>query len=489
MNYLAIDLGAESGRVILGTLKDGRITLEEIERFPNIPIREGPSIRWDFCALLENIFGAVHEAATRFEKSGEILASLSADSWGVDYVFINEKAHPFVPVFHYRDPRTTWSAPEFLAKVPWPTVFAETGIQYMPINTLFQLAAEPASRIQNASRILSIADFVNRELGGAARIEESMASTFQMYNPRTRNWSPLLLEKLGIPRDKLGDVVPSGSVLGEINAQCFPPFRGAKVIATCSHDTGAAVAAVPATLDQPWAYVSSGTWSLMGVERAEPIINDLARELNFTNEIGYGGSIRLLKNISGLWLLQECRRAWADAGNNFDYAELTRLAESEQPFRSLIQPMDPRFLAPAKMTDAIAAFCRETAQPLPETPAQFTRCIFESLALLYRQTLLQLEQLTGEKLEVLHIVGGGSKNTLLNQFTANACQIPVLAGPVEATALGNILIQAITLGEVGDLKSARELIRQNFATARFEPTDRAAWSNGFDRFLQLSAAP
>jgi rhamnulokinase len=478
MNHLAIDLGAESGRIILGSLEQTELTLKEIHRVPNMPLRAGASMQWDIPTLWDGIAAGV----TAIEN--DVIDSLSVDSWGVDYVLLDADGKLIEPTYHYRDPRTKVGAERFLNKMPWNKIFEETGIQYMPINTLFQLASESPERLKNAHRLLGIADAFNHWLGGEACIEESLASTFQLYNPIERDWSKLLLGQIDLPREALPRVVPSGTILGPINPKLKTDALAAtKVIATCSHDTGAAVAAVPAEPGAKWAYLSSGTWSLIGVEREKPIINALARELNFTNEIGYGSSIRLLKNISGLWLLQECRRAWGQ----FDYAELTALAANEVSFRSIINPADPRFLAPANMPDAIAGYCQETGQPMPETPAGFTRCIFESLALLYRRTLQQLEKLTGDKINVLHIVGGGAKNQLLNQFTADACQIDVLAGPVEATALGNVMIQAITLGETPDLASARALIRKNFELTRYQAKNPALWNEAYGRFEQLVA--
>jgi rhamnulokinase len=473
MNYLAIDLGAESGRIILGALDHEQLTVSELSRFSNTPIRAGDSLQWD----IQKLWDGVASGVVAIENHS--IDSISVDSWGVDYVLLDSADQIIEPTFHYRDPRTKDSVARFLNRVTWGKIFEETGIQFMPINTLFQLAAESPQRLKSTHRLLGIADAFNHWLGGEAYIEESLASTFQLYNPATRDWSKLLLAELDLPKQALARVVPSGTVIGAINPKLkTESLASAKIVATCSHDTGAAVAAVPADPSTRWAYLSSGTWSLMGVEREQPIINDLARELNFTNEIGHGGSIRLLKNISGLWLLQECRRIWGQ----FDYIELTALAANEVSFRSIINPADPRFLAPSNMPDAIAAFCRDTGQPMPETPAQYTRCIFESLALLYRHTLQQIEKLTGDRIEVLHVVGGGSKNQLLNQFTADACQIDVLAGPVEATALGNVMIQAITLGEVPDLPAARALIRKNFELVRYQAKNPALWLEAYGRF-------
>jgi rhamnulokinase len=480
MNHVAIDLGAESGRIILGALDKSALTLTEVNRFPNTPLRAGGSIHWD----IAKIWTGVAQGLQAIEH--ETIDSISVDSWGVDYILLDAAGQPMEPTFHYRDPRTKIGSEKFLNKVPGPRIFAETGIQFMPINTIFQLASESPERLKAASQLLSIADAFNHWLGGEPCIEETMASTFQLYNPATRKWSNLLIDELGMSRELLPKVVPAGTVIGGINPKiATEALACAKIIATCSHDTGAAVAAVPAHAGTKWAYLNSGTWSLMGVERDTPVVTQQAMDFNFTNEIGYGGSIRLLKNISGLWLLQECRRIWGQ----FDYAELTALGTHEVSFRSIINPADPRFLAPSNMPDEIAAFCRETGQPMPETPGQYTRCIFESLALLYRHTLKQIEQLTGDKIDVLHVVGGGSKNILLNQFTADACQVTVLAGPVEATALGNIMVQAITLGEVADLPAARDLIRKNFELARYQAKNPALWNEAYGRFQKFVAGP
>ena len=414
------------------------------------------------------------------------IASISTDSWGVDYVLLDARGEVMPPAFHYRDPRTARGIKRVQTKVSRAEVFAETGIQFMPLNTLYQLAAEEPARLLEASQILMIADAFNFWLGGAARIEESNASTTQLYDPRARQWSGKLLKSLDLPEKLFPQIVPSGTRLGTLTPELAREtgLGEIAVIAGCSHDTAAAVAAVPAS-GENWAYLSSGTWSLLGLELNAPLLTEACRELNFTNEVGFGGSIRLLKNISGLWLVQECRREWAQAGQDFDYATLTRLATEAPPFVSLINPADSRFLAPASMTGAMAEFCRETNQPVPETPGAFVRCALESLALLYHRTLRDLERLTGRRIEQLHIVGGGSRNPLLNQFAANATQLPVLAGPVEATAAGNVLVQAIALGEVPSLSAAREIVAASMPVQRIEPRDRAEWERAFDRIGKL----
>jgi rhamnulokinase len=470
--YLAIDLGAESGRVMLGSLADGKLSLDEVHRFANTPIRVDGSLCWDMAALFEGVKEGLRKAAARKLP----IASISTDSWGIDYVFLDERGTIMEPAFHYRDARTARGVERVRSVVSWPEVFAETGIQFMPMNTIYQLAAESSGRLQRARQMLLIGDAVNHFLCGVACAEETLASTTQLYNPRTRHWSPKLLGALGLPRELFPRIVPAGTRLGRLRPDLAREagLDEIEVIAACSHDTGAAVAAVPGE-GENWAYISSGTWSLMGAELSSQLITEECREFNFTNEIGFGGSVRLLKNIVGLWIVQECRREWARQGNEYDYATLMRLASEMPPFVSLIDPADARFVSPGDMPAKIDGFCRETKQSMPSTPGATVRCVLESLALLYRRTLRQLEQLLGRKIQCLHIVGGGSRNDLLNQFTANALGIPVLVGPVEATALGNVLVQAITLGHVSSLDAARDLIRRSFSLTCYQPRDRNEW--------------
>lgn len=482
-HYLACDLGAESGRVILGTLDGSRLSLEEIHRFPNPPVKAGGSLHWDIGSLWEALQAGLKQAAARKLP----IASISTDSWGVDYILYDADGAMQPPVFHYRDPRTATGVERVKARVSWETIFAETGIQFMPLNTIYQLAAEAPERLPQAHRILLIGDAFNYHLCGRATAEESLASTTQLYNPLTRQWSARLLKALDLPPRLLPEIVPSGTRLGQLKPELARETGLApmEVIASCSHDTGAAVAAVPAHGGH-WAYLSSGTWSLMGVELNRPILTDACREMNFTNEIGFGGSVRLLKNIVGLWLVQECRREWARGGQEYDYAALTQLAAEARPFVSLINPADPRFVSPDNMPEKIAAYCRETGQPVPASPGAFVRCALESLALLYRRTLRLIEQLTGQKVERLHIVGGGSKNALLNQFAANALQVPVVTGPVEATAAGNILVQAIALGHLPSLAAGREVVRQSMETSVVQPQAGGEWPAALERFERLT---
>jgi rhamnulokinase len=416
------------------------------------------------------------------------VSSISCDAWGLDYMLFDKAGDLIGPTFHYRDARTEQSVPKVLNRIPWEEIFAETGVQFMPINTLFQLAAESDKRLKKAARILPVGDGFNYLLSGTALCGQSSASTTQLYNPREETWANSLIAKLGFDRELFPKIVPCGTRLGALRPEIVKQTGLAhedvdeiEVVASCSHDTAAAVAAVPAT-GRDWAYLSSGTWSLMGIESAVPIMTSVCRDLNFTNEIGHGGSVRLLKNIVGLWIVQECRRDWARKEQDYDYAMLGHLAASADPFVSLINPNDPRFLSPGDMPEKIRAFCKETGQRLPKKPGEFIRCVLESLALLYRRTLRQLETISGRKIERLHIVGGGAQNTVLNHFTANALQIPVIIGPIEATSVGNLLVQAIALGHVSSLEEARRIVRDSFPIKTIQPREAAVWEDGARRF-------
>jgi rhamnulokinase len=482
MHYLACDLGAESGRVISGNIENGFLTLKELHRFANVPLRSEGSLHWNF----PNLILELKEGLRKAVKAGVDFKSISTDSWGVDYVLFNSDGEVLSPIFHYRDSRSKRGVERALKTINYETIFKETGIQFMPINTLFQLAAEDPHRLRSAKVVLGVADAVNDFLSGEQKIEVSMASTFQLYNPQLRKWSRKLIDALELPLSIFPEIVPSGARLGKLRPALAREvgLPEIDVIATCSHDTGAAVVGVPASGGN-WAYLSSGTWSLMGVELIDPVINDLTRQFNFTNEIGFGHSVRLLKNISGLWLIQECKRQWSCEGKEFDYALLTKLAAESKPFGCLINPASEEFLAPENMPAQIAEFCRQTGQPIPATEGAYIRCALESLALLYQRTLHQIEQITGLKIERLHVVGGGSNNELLNQFTADAVGIPVLAGPAEATAAGNILIQAIALGELRSLADARNVVRRSTQLKQFEPRASSEWTQALHRFGQF----
>ena len=481
-HYLACDLGADSGRLMLGTLEHGKISLEELHRFPNGPVASAGALHWNLDGLFAELKNGLKKAAAKNLP----IASISTDSWGVDYVLYDERGLPTSPVWHYRDSRTAAGVDTVNAKLRWADIYAETGIQFMALNTIYQLAAETPERLAKAKQFLLIGDAFNYFCSGVARNEVSLASTTQLYNPQSKTWSKKLLSKLGLREALFAPICASGTRLGPLkkNLAQETGLPQIEVIATCSHDTGAAVAAVPAS-GENWAYLSSGTWSLMGVEWPSPVINEQSRSLGFTNEIGFGNSVRLLKNIIGLWIVQECRRAWAKEGKKYDYAALEKMAVEAPPFVSLINPDDPRFLSPDHMPQRIAEFCAETKQPVPANHAAYVRCIYESLALFYRVTLRKLEKLTGKKIQKLHIVGGGSQAEALNHFTANALKIPVLAGPTECTALGNILLQAITLGHLPSHAAAREVVRNSFALKTFTPEHAESWDAAAARFEKL----
>jgi len=483
--YIACDLGAESGRVMLGVFDQGRLDLEEVHRFPNGAVRLHGSLRWDLLGLYREMLHGFRIVAAR----GLPIAGLGVDSWAIDYGLRRGHEPLLRPPYHYRDPRHDKAFRAARNPLFDQFVFAHTGIQFLSINTIYQLLADQAQgdgMLEIADRILLIPDWFHFLLCGCEAAEESNASTTQLYDPRLRRWSDELITRFGFPRRLFADLVPPGTVLAPLRPEVreVTGLGEVPVIAGCTHDTAAAVAAVPAQ-GEDWAYLSSGTWSLIGVELNGPLINEAVQAANFTNEVGYGGTIRFLKNIIGLWLLQECRRAWAHKGHDLDYAKLAELAATATPLKSLIHPDDSRFQAPDEMPSAIRTYCLETNQPAPGTPGEFARCIFESLALLYRVRLDELERLTSRKVKVLHIVGGGSRNELLNQCAANATCREVLAGPVEATALGNVLSQSLALGHIHDLAAARAIVRDSFVLHAYHPQEPELWSSARDRFARL----
>ena len=485
-HYVALDLGAESGRVMLGSLADGTLRMEEIHRFPTGALELDGSLRWDMPHFFAEIKTGLRKVAAR----GIEPASLSTDSWGVDYVYFRA-GEPFLTLpFHYRDSRNDGALEKAFARVPAETIFGETGIQFMVINTLYQLLDDLDHRgdvMKLADAFLCVADYVNYLLCGRVAEEESMASTTQLYDPRSRSWSKKLIQDFGLPATIFPPLVPAGTTLGPLLPALAGEFgwKTTRIVATCSHDTGAAVAAVPAEQGEDWAYLSSGTWSLLGLESAKPIITKESRHYNFTNEAGLGGTTRLLKNIVGLWIVQECRRTWAKEGRDYSYEELAKLAGEAEPLQALIHPADPRFYKPEQMPQKVAAFCAETGQKAPSSPGAIIRCVYESLALLYRETLRQAEEISGRKVSRLHIVGGGSRSDLLNQMAANATQLPVFTGPVEATAIGNLLVQALALGHLKSAAELRAVVRHSFPCQVFQPEEREAWDEARQQFAKL----
>ena len=482
MHYLACDLGAESGRLMLGTLADGRLSLEELHRFPNGPVETEHGLCWDIPRLFSELKVGLKKAADRKLP----IASISCDAWGLDYFLLDENGAVMEPTFSYRDSRNQRGMDAVLNAVSWEEIYEETGIQQMPINSLNQLGAETTARREAAAQFLPLGDGFNYLLSGTAKAEVSLASTTQLYNPHTRDWSDKLINAIGWPREKFPELIPSCTRLGPLKPELADEtgLGPIEVIATCSHDTGAAVAAVPAE-ENDWAYLSSGTWSLIGVEIPEPIITAQSRELNFTNEIGHGNTVRLLRNCIGMWLLSECRRIWATEGHEYSYDDLAQIATEAEPFAALINPTDECFFAPNHMPEAISGYCRDTGQPIPANHGAIIRCALESLALLYAQRLREAESLTGQKINRLHIVGGGSRNELLNQFTANACGMEVIAGPAEATALGNVLLQAITLGDIPNLATGRRIVRKSLDVQGYQPSNAKAWLTAGKKFEAL----
>jgi rhamnulokinase len=451
-----VDLGAESGRAIVGALEGGTLALEETHRFPNIPVRVFSAFYWDTLRLWHEI-----QQGIAIASRGRELAGMAIDTWGVDFALLGEDGSLAANPRHYRDARNHGILEKMFERVPREEIFDAAGIQFMVINTLCQLyamklAGDPA--LGRARTLLMMPDLFNYWLTGVVRSERTIASTSQFCDPRTGKWAANLLGRFGLADSILPEIVAPGERLGAWN--------GIPVFTTASHDTASAVAAVPAdTAD--WCYISSGTWSLMGVELDAPVINREALALNFTNELGFGGTTRLLKNIAGLWLLQECRRAWSAAGTDYSYEELTRLAEEARPFLARIDP--DAFSDPDAMPEKIRAACAQSGQSVPETPGEIARTILESLAFRYRDVLESLERLLGRKLGTIHIVGGGSRNRLLNRLVADIAGRRVVAGPAEATAAGNILVQAIGSGDVANLAEARAVVRRSFPVEVFLP--------------------
>lgn len=487
--YLAIDLGAESGRVIAGLLDGATVRLEEIHRFPNGPVTVAGSRRWNVVGLWKEIQDGLRKAAQKF---GNRVVSVGVDTWGVDYVLLSKQGELLGLPYNYRDPRTDGIMEHACTKVSKAEIFAATGLQFMPINTLYQVISMQLGDpelLAMADRFLMMPDFFHWLLCGSKVVEFTNATTTQFFHPENRDWSRDLLRKFDVPTGMLPQVVPPGTKLGTLRPEVAQSTGLGRidVVAPATHDTGAAVAAVPTerTGSAGWAYISSGTWSLIGVEVQEAILSAAALEQNVTNEGGIDGTYRLLKNVMGLWLVQECRRTFERNGNDFDYTQLTHLAKQAEPFRSLVNPNAPEFLSPDDMVEAIRDWCRAKDELVPETEGQLVRCALESLALKYRDVLRGIERLTGETIEVIHIVGGGCKNSLLNQFTADACGIPVIAGPTEATALGNVLIQARASGEIGTLAEIRAVVRNSSELETFAPRNTAAWDEAFKRYRQL----
>jgi len=486
VHFAAVDLGAESGRV-LDVAFDGRAFRPgDAFRFPNEPVRLSGTLYWDILCLYKSILQGLSAGA----KASPPVA-IGVDTWGVDFGLLAADGSLLCNPVHYRDARTQGEMERVWRQVPQAEIFDATGIQSIPFNTLYQLTALKSSQpwlLEQAARILTIPDLLNYWLTGQQACELTIASTTQMLDVKSRTWAIPLLQRLGLPTHILPGIIPAGTVLGPVNRRVAAEngLPVIPVVAPACHDTGSAVAATPLT-SRNSVYISSGTWSLVGLELDAPCMSPDALAWNFTNECGADGTIRCLQNVMGLWLLQECRRTWLLEGKEFSYPQLEAMAEASAPFASFINPSHLDFLAPGSMPQRIEAFCSHTHQPAPHTPDEITRCIFESLALQYRFTIEQLKKMTGISPDVVHIVGGGSKNKLLCQMTANACGCPVMAGPSEATALGNALMQARALGHIGSLAEGRAAIRASFSPIVYQPQEKQAWQDATGRFQKLLA--
>ncbi|MBQ7589329.1 MAG: rhamnulokinase [Verrucomicrobia bacterium] len=487
--YLGVDLGAESGRVIAGLWDGEKLTLEEIHRFGNGPVLLGNSIRWNVMGLWNEIQTGMSLAAKKF---GDSIVSIGADTWGVDFVLLNKDEEVLGMPYHYRDARTNNIMEEVFKIVPKADIFADTGLQFMQFNSLYQLYAwekHSPSILNAATTFLMMPDFLHWCMCGSKVVEFTNSTTTQFVNAIKRDWSKDLLAKLGIPSHFLPQIVKPGTCLGDLRQALAEKtgLKNVKVVVPPTHDTGAAVAAIPTrrTGSANWAYLSSGTWSLMGAEIQKASLTPQTLAYNMTNEGGVDDTYRLLKNIMGMWLIQQCKKSFENQGKKYSYAELEQMATKATPLRSIVDPDDSRFLNPTDMPKAMQEYCRETNQPVPETEGELMRCARESLALKYRETMLALNELTGEKIEVLHIVGGGSKDVLLNQMTADLCGVPVMTGPVEGTVIGNLLTQARADGELAGLSELREAVRSSSVIRTFEPEKSSKWEAGIAKFEEL----
>lgn len=484
-HYIGVDLGAESGRVMLAEFDGAKIKLTEMHRFATGGTRIAGSMRWDVLHFWKEIVVGLRAVAA---AGVDQIRSIGVDAWGVDYVLLDENDELLGLPRHYRDERKTGSLGEVTAKVPRAEIFAQTGIQFIEINTLYQLFAEQkcGSLLSHAKTLLTIPDFFHWCLCGVAVTEFTNATTTQCFDPTTGKWASSMLKRLGIPDAMLPATVQPGDTLGDLRESlCMDTgLPSIPVVAPATHDTGSAVAAVPVDRDRGknWAYISSGTWSLVGVETTEPILTDAALELNVTNEGGVDGTWRLLKNVMGLWLVQGLKASYERAGESISYDEITRQAAQTPALQSFVNPDHPSFANPPDMMQAVVAFCQQTGQDVPGSKAAAVRCVLESLALKYRGVLDSIAELSDREIEVIHVVGGGSRNGLLNQFIAFACNVPVIAGPVEATVMGNVLVQCRAAGQLDSLAAIRDVVRNSIELVQFDPEPTEDWADAYVRF-------
>jgi rhamnulokinase len=481
-HYLAVDLGASSGRTIVGTFDNGKLTLKEMNRFWNGPTEIRGTLFWDFVHLFRNIKEGIALAKKEF---GDGLVSMGIDTWGVDFGLFDADGNLLRNPVNYRDSRTVGMFGKVFERVPKEEVFLQTGIQFMELNTLYQLMSlslEDSFQYRSAKKLLFSPDLLGYWLTGNMVAERSIASTSQFYNPVSKDWAYDLLEKLGIRSDLFAELVDPGTVIGDAD--------GLPVVAVGSHDTASAFAAVPVKEGEHCAFLSSGTWSLLGTELLEPVINEASLAANFTNEVGVCNTIRFLKNLSGLWMIQELRRNWNEQDYDYSWAALEHMALETTPFEFFIDPSDELFIAPGDMAGRIQDYCERTGQTRPETHAQIIRAAYEGLALLYASVYEKLEELSGRKLDTLRIVGGGCKDTLLDQLAANATGRKVVTGPTEATATGNLIMQMLAMGDIQSLEEGRAIIRNSFAeeTREFEPQDAEIWKSALQKWREICLA-
>jgi rhamnulokinase len=486
---VAVDLGAQSGRVALGRFDGERLSVSELHRFPNVPVLTHGTLHWDVLALYAGVLEGLRAAA---RETGGQVDSVGIDTWGVDFALLDRDRRLIGNPVHHRDARHARGVEAVLGRIPARELYQRTGIQLMPINTVFQLgalAARSDEQLRRAETLLLLPDLLHFWLSGELGCEFTNATTTACLDPRTRTWDTDLLERVGIPGGLFAPVIPPGTALGPLRGDVADDtrLRGTRVIAPATHDTASAVASVPFARPDA-AYISAGTWSLVGLERPEPLVDERTFAANLTNEGGVAGTFRLLKNVTGLWLLHECRRTWALGGHEWSFAELVSLAEAAPPLRALVDPDDPSFAAPGDMPNRIRAFCEHTGQPAPDTPGEVVRCALESIALGHARAVALLRDVSGEAPPELHIVGGGAHNRLLCQWTADATGLPVLAGPAEATMIGNLAVQAIALDEISSLEQARGVVRASIPLTLYEPGAGSAWNDGSARFEALAAA-
>ncbi len=500
--YVAVDLGAESGRVIVGSLADGQVALEEVHRFTHNPVWLPTGLHWDITNLWLEICRGLRKVAEWAEQGGSgqraaaghpvELVSVGVDTWGVDWALVSRSGDLVGLPHAYRDPRNPEACQEVVDRLGLDTIYQTTGIQQLPFNTLYSLYAQwnqNRETVEGAEQLLFIPDLLHYWLSGQRVVEATVASTSQMVDCHTGDWSKSLLDPLAIPTHILGPISPPGTKVGRLRAELAKETglpAELVVVAPASHDTASAIAAVPATSTAgDWCYLSSGTWSLLGAELTEPCVTAAAQEAMFTNELGVEGRIRFLKNIAGLWLVQECRRDLIRQGQEFSYAQLTQQAAQASSFRTLVDPDHGAFLSPGDMLNKIDQYARQTGQPEPRNPGEVVRCCLESLALAYRQTLGKLEDVLEKRFTHLHIVGGGGRNGLLNQMTADATGKTVCVGPFEATATGNTLVQALALGHLDSLDQLRKVVADSFALETYTPAAGDSWQEAYTRYLGL----